>query len=304
MLPLLNNKKLTKFLIDFIQNQLKISGFNKLIIGLSGGLDSTVVAYLVANSISSQNIFGFFLPYGNLHTESYKYVKLIAKSLKINIQTIDITAQIDIYFNSQIILELDSRSPIGVEDKLRGNDKKKYNNILFEKLERSGWIKNDEINVLRKGNKMARERMSILFDQAKKYNALVIGTSNKTESLLGYGTWFGDTAWSFNPIGYLYKTQVRELAKYLIIPSEIINRPPSADLWLGQTDEGEIGYSYKNLDEFLYNYIDLRKNETQLLKLGFSKKMIKDLILRINQNKFKSQIPPIAKIRNKDQPCL
>jgi NAD+ synthase len=146
---------------------------------------------------------------------------------------------------------------------------------------------------------MARERMCFLYDYSSKHQALVIGTSNKTELMLGYGTIFGDLASAINPIGDLYKTQIWQLADYLGIPKEIIEKPPSADLWSGQTDEKEIGYTYDKIDALLHYLIDLRYSTEMLLEQGFSSEMVKDIQKKIQIYQFKRRPPIIAKLSNR-----
>lgn len=149
---------------------------------------------------------------------------------------------------------------------------------------------------LRRGNMMARQRMCILYDHSARLRAFVIGTSNKTELLLGYGTQHGDLASALNPLGDLYKTQVRQLSRYLGVPLPIIEKPPSADLWLGQTDEAELGFSYEDVDRLLFDMIDSRKSDPELLALGFSAEMIATVRTRIRQNHFKRRPPILPKI--------
>jgi len=152
---------------------------------------------------------------------------------------------------------------------------------------------------LRKGNVMARMRMVALFDMSSKHNAIVLGTSNKTELLLGYGTWYGDLASSINPIGDLYKTQVWDLSKYLGIPQKLIDKKPTADLWQGQTDEDELGFSYDEVDRLLYHMIDERRTIDELVKLGYNQSFISNVAERIRKNQFKRQLPVIAKISHR-----
>lgn len=152
---------------------------------------------------------------------------------------------------------------------------------------------------LRMGNVMARMRMVTLFDMSSKYRALVLGTSNKTELLLGYGTWYGDLASAINPIGDLYKTQVWELSKYLGIPNRLIEKKPTADLWVGQTDEDELGFSYFEVDRLLYHMIDERMSKAELISLGFKEDFIINIAERIRKNQFKRQLPIIAKVSNR-----
>jgi len=149
---------------------------------------------------------------------------------------------------------------------------------------------------VRRGNKVARERMSILYDQSAALDALVVGTSNKTERLLGYGTIYGDLACAFNPIGDLYKTQVRQLARHLGIPEEIIARSPSAELWNGQTDEDELGLRYEDVDLFFYWRIEKRLPRSEVKAKGFSEKFIEEVERRVENSNFKRRLPPIPRL--------
>ena len=149
------------------------------------------------------------------------------------------------------------------------------------------------------GNKCARERMSILYDFSERKKALVVGTSNKTEILIGYSTLFGDSAAAFLPIGDLYKTEVIELAKYLGIPDSIISKEPSADLWVDQTDEGEIGFKYEILDKILYDMVDLRLTEKEMIGSGIKKEDIRKIRKMITGTQFKRTMPPVTKIHNR-----
>jgi len=153
-----------------------------------------------------------------------------------------------------------------------------------------------DISRIRKGNVMARQRMIVLFDSSAALNALVLGTGNKTEALLGYTTLWGDMACAFNPLGDLYKTQERQLARYLGISQRIIDKPPTADLWQGQTDEGELGFTYAEVDKLLYYMVDKEYSFDELEALGFKGDFIKTVQERIKRNKFKRIMPPVAKI--------
>ncbi|MBZ4644230.1 MAG: synthase [Deferribacteres bacterium] len=155
---------------------------------------------------------------------------------------------------------------------------------------------NPEISKLRKGNVMARMRMIVLFDKSAEVGGIVLGTSNKTELLLGYGTWYGDLASAINPIGDLYKTQVWKLSEYLQIPRQVIEKKPTADLWEGQTDESELGFSYQDVDRLLYKMVDERYSFEELVNDGFDKEFIENISERIRKNQFKRQLPVIAKI--------
>jgi len=151
----------------------------------------------------------------------------------------------------------------------------------------------------RKGNIMARARMVVLYDQSEVFKGLAIGTSNKTEILLGYTTMWGDMASALNPIGDLYKTQVRQLSRAIGIPAPIIDKPPSADLWMGQTDEGELGFTYEEVDKLLYLLVDQRYSAQECIEEGFDEKFVHAVINRVRRNQFKRMMPPIAKLSNR-----
>lgn len=152
---------------------------------------------------------------------------------------------------------------------------------------------------VRKGNIMARMRMIALYDQSEVFKALPVGTSNKTEILLGYSTLFGDSASAINPIGDLYKTQVRELSRAMNIPAPIIEKPPSADLWADQTDEKELGFTYEEVDKLLYLLVDRRYSPQEAVETGFDEKFVTAVTTRIRRYQFKRMQPPIAKVSNR-----
>jgi NAD+ synthase len=149
---------------------------------------------------------------------------------------------------------------------------------------------------LRRGNKVARERMSILYDRSALERALVVGTSNKTELLIGYGTIYGDMACAINPMGDLYKTQVRALARHLRVSTAIVEKTPTAGLWPGQTDEGEIGLSYEELDDILHGLVEGRKGRRELVAAGHKPAAVDRVIRLIKNSEFKRHLPPIAKL--------
>ncbi len=248
----------TRILCAFIREEFARFGYKKGIIGLSGGLDSSVCATLAARALGPKNVLGLILPYKDTFKQDVKDARYLAKSLGIMSQTIDISPMVDAYFS------------------------------LHPAKDR-----------IRIGNKMARERMSILYDFSAKEKALILGTSNKTELLLGYGTIHGDMACAINPLGDLYKTQVRQLAVYLKVPARIRNKKPTAGLWPDQTDEGEIGLTYPEIDRILYELVDERKSRADLVAAGFSQKSVARIISLIENSEFKRKMPPIAKISSR-----
>ncbi len=249
----LDMKKTHETLVNFLRENISKAGFKKAILGLSGGIDSALVAYLLRDAIGAENVLAIMMPYKTSNPESLLHAKLVVDDLKINSKTIEITDMIDAYFKNE-----------------------------------------QEATMLRKGNKMARERMSILFDHSAKEAALVIGTSNKTEIFLGYSTQFGDSACAINPIGDLYKTNVWDLSRYLKIPSALIEKKPSADLWEGQTDEQEMGLTYKEADEILYRILEEKKSTEDIIKEGFNPEIITNIITRMNRSEYKRRMPLIA----------
>ena len=252
----LNLKEVHNELVEFLRENFKKAGFSKAILGLSGGIDSALVAYLLRDALGKENVLAIMMPYKSSNPDSLNHAKLVIEDLKINSKTIEITDMIDAYFKNE-----------------------------------------KEATSLRMGNKMARERMSILFDYSSKENALVVGTSNKTEIYLGYSTQFGDSACALNPIGDLYKTNIWDLSRYLKIPNELIEKKPSADLWEGQTDEQEMGLTYKEADQVLYRMLEENKTVEEVLAEGFNKDLVDNIVRRMNRSEYKRRMPLIAKIK-------
>lgn len=242
----MGNKKAKDSLVKFIKATVTREGFKKVVLGLSGGVDSATVACLSKEALGSDNVIAVLMPYKDFDPEGVKFAGEIIKSLGIKSYKIDISPMVDAYFKN------------------------------FPDAER-----------IRRGNKMARERMTVLYDLSKKENALVIGCGNKTEILLGYCTLYGDSACALNPLANLYKTQVYMLAKELGVPEAVIKRRPTAGLWKGQTDEGELGHSYSDMDALLHMMIDLKKPDSELRKKGFDSKFISDIKNRIKESEFK-----------------
>ena len=252
----LNLKEVHNELVEFLRESFKKAGFSKAVLGLSGGIDSALVAYLLRDALGKENVLAIMMPYKSSNPDSLNHAKLVIEDLKINSKTIEITDMIDAYFKNE-----------------------------------------KEATSLRMGNKMARERMSILFDYSSKENALVVGTSNKTEIYLGYSTQFGDSACALNPIGDLYKTNIWDLSRYLKIPNELIEKKPSADLWEGQTDEQEMGLTYKEADQVLYRMLEENKKVEEVLAEGFNKDLVDNILRRMNRSEYKRRMPLIAKIK-------
>lgn len=253
----LDYNKIENIIIEFILKETTRIGIYKAVIGLSGGVDSAVSAYLSVKALGSKNIYCISMPYKTSSKNNLKDAKELAEIFKCNFEIIDITPMVDAY--------IDNYATNGISN-------------------------------IRKGNIMARMRMLVLYDKSALYDAIVIGTGNKTEYLLGYTTIYGDNACAFNPIGDLYKTQVWEFARYLKIPEKIINKKPSADLWQGQTDEGEMGFTYRDVDKYLKESIDNNKDKEELIKMGFSPEFIEKVDSMIFRNEFKRRLPPIAKL--------
>jgi len=157
----------------------------------------------------------------------------------------------------------------------------------------------NEMDSVRRGNVMARMRMIVLYDQSAAFHGLAVGTGNKTEILLGYTTLYGDSACAINPLGDLYKTQVRQLSQAVGLPDAIIQKPPTADLWKGQTDEGELGFTYAEVDKLLYLLIDQRYDPSDCIAAGYSEIFVKQVVDRVRRNQFKRVLPPIAKLSNR-----
>lgn len=251
----INTEEVKEKIVDFIRPQVKGAGLSRAVVGLSGGLDSTIVAYLAKEALGRENVYGVILPYKTTSKEDVEDAKEIIKTLGMNPVEIEITPVVDSLLTS-----------------LKDADK------------------------VRKGNIMARARMIVLYDQAAKYKALVLGTSNKTELLLGYFTKYGDGGVDLEPLGDLYKTQVRQLAKDLGIPKKIIKKVPTAGLWPGQTDEGELGFTYEEVDRLLYHMIDEKKTDEELIELGFKKEFIEKVRGKIKNTEHKRKPAPIIKL--------
>ncbi|MCW5879281.1 MAG: NAD+ synthase [Anaerolineales bacterium] len=254
----INTQLARTILTGFIRSEVTRVGFQRVVLGLSGGIDSALSCYLAAEALGPENVLAIRNPYKTSSPESLTHAQLVIDALGVQSTTIEITGMVDPYFESQ-----------------------------------------PDIDNIRKGNAMARARMLTWYDQSAAFGGLVLGTGNKTEILLGYTTLYGDSAYALNPNGDLYKTQIRQLSRAMGIPEPILNKPPSADLWLGQTDEGELGFTYEEVDKLLYLLVDRRYTAAECVEAGFKEAFVKAVIERVRRNHFKRVMPPIAKLTNR-----
>lgn len=253
------NTELAKtILTGFIHSEITRAGFERAVIGLSGGIDSALSCFLAAEALGPENVLAVRMPYKTSSIDSLDHAQLVIDKLGVQSLTVPITEMAD---------------------------------PLFERFPDAG--------AMRRGNVMARCRMIVLYDQSEAFGGLVVGTGNKTEILLGYSTLYGDSACALNPIGDLYKTQVRQLSRYLGVPEEIVDKPPSADLWAGQTDEDELGFTYEDVDQLLYLLVDQRYRPEECIEAGFAEDFVHMVIEKVRRNHFKRILPPIAKVTNR-----
>jgi len=250
----------------FIIDEVHKVGLKKTVLGLSGGIDSAVVCFLAARALGVQNVVPIIMPSALSSPDSVEDAMRCIEKLGLpHYRNISVSPQVEQYFEKSEVL--------------RSEDEAVMKNRI--------------------GNKMARERMTILYDFSVVENALVLGTSNKTELLLGYGTLHGDMASAINPIGDLYKMQIYQLADYLGVPESILSKPPTADLWAGQTDEGQLGFTYHDVDRLLHAMVDQRNTQEELLAMGFSADFIHRVRELIRRSQFKRRLPVIAKISHR-----
>ncbi len=246
---------ITDYLVRFLHDEVCKTGLTKAVLGLSGGIDSAVVAVL-AHKAFGDDLLCVKMPSHYSSQSSLDDADELVKKFGMRAVTCDISPLLQAY-------------------------------------------EKDSMSNLRKGNFSARMRMATLFDVSAEEGALVLGTSNKSELMLGYGTLFGDLASAINPIGDLYKSEVFELARYLDVPASIIDKPPSADLWEGQSDEEELGYTYAVLDAALRAYVEERKTKEELVAEGHDAKLVELIVTRIYRNQFKRKMPVIAKLTSR-----
>ena len=251
----LNVDLLQRVVVAFVHDEVQKAGLERAVLGLSGGIDSSLVAFLAARALGPSNVTGFILPYRASDPQSEADARLVAEATGIRIERIDITPQVDAYFAAY-----------------------------------------PDAGALRRGNKMARERMTILYDHSAVLGALVLGTSNKTELFLGYGTIYGDMASAINPIGDLYKTQVWALSRAMGVPARVIDKHPSADLWAGQTDEADLGFTYAEVDELLHFMVERRYRHEELIALGFDARFVHRVEDLVTRSQYKRRMPLICKV--------
>lgn len=249
----------------FIRGQLMQAGFERAVLGLSGGVDSALVAYLVAEAIGPERLLCVMMPYRTSSPASRGDAEAVIADLGCAAELVEISGMVDGYFG---------------RDGVPGE----------------GGPAALEAAPLRRGNFMARMRMAVLYDRSVSWQGLVVGTGNKTESLIGYTTLFGDSACAFNPVGDLYKSQVRQIAAEIGVPDAIIRKAPSADLWPGQTDEGEAGFAYHELDRLLYWRFDAKRSTEELVAMGFEAATIERVERMVAGAEFKRQLAPIARL--------
>jgi NAD+ synthase len=242
-------------IVKFIQDQVAKVGLTKVVLGLSGGIDSALVAFLAVEALGSENVLGVRMPYKTSSENSLTDAQQVIDQLGIEAITVPITPMVD---------------------------------GLFGQF--------PDMSQLRKANIMSRSRMVVLYDQSVAMRALVIGTSNKTEALLGYTTLYGDSASALQPIEDLYKTQVRQLSRAMNLPQSVIEKPPSADLWIGQTDEDELGYTYEEVDKALYLLVEGRYSIEEAAEQGFDRAFLEGVWRRVRLNHFKRTMPNVAKL--------
>jgi NAD+ synthase len=263
--PGLHAELAERVLVAFLREEIERTGVRRAVLGLSGGVDSALVVELAARALGAERVLAVAMPYRSSASASLELARASAEHAGVTLEEVDVSPAADALFRSA-----------GVPDD-----------------------PSDAAARLRRGNVLARLRMTALYDRSARDGALVLGTSNKTELLLGYGTQHGDLASALNPIGDLYKRQVYVLSERLGVPRAILDRPPSADLWEGQTDEQDLGASYDALDALLHRMVDRRYGRASLLEAGFAAEFIDAIAERVRRSHYKRRPPLIAKLANR-----
>ncbi len=251
----INTELATRVLTGFIRDSITKAGMTRAVIGLSGGIDSAVSAYLAAKALGAENVLALRMPYTTSSAASLSDAEAVIEDLDLPNLSLPISDMAD---------------------------------PLIERF--------PDMSRLRKGNIMARLRMIMLYDQSMAWGGLVMGTSNKTEFLLGYSTIYGDSGVALHPIADLYKFQVRQMARHLRAPASIIDKAPSADLWVGQTDEDELGFTYDEADQVLFLLVDERYTVDEAAAEGFDRDFVVQIWERVKANHYKRTMPNIAKL--------
>ncbi len=254
----INTELVTEILCRFTRNEIGRAGFQRAVVGVSGGIDSSVVVFLAARALGPKNVLAVTMPYKTSAEATRRDSAAVIEQLGVRSLDVPITDQVDAYF---------TQFP--------------------------------DASQMRLANKCARERMTVLYDQSAAFEGLVVGTSNKSELLLGYGTQYGDMASAVNPIGDLYKTQLYTLAEHLGVPESILAKRPSGDLWVGQTDEEELGFGYPEVDRLLVLMVDRRWRRAELLAAGFEPQFVDRVATMIRRNHYKRRMPVIAKLSHR-----
>lgn len=288
----IDEKLVRAMLVSFLKDETAKAGLKRAVVGVSGGVDSAVVAALAVEAFGPGQVLGLHTPYRWSSPDSLADAKALADRFGFELDVVPITAQIDAYYS---FLSHGGSAPSS--DAPEGSVRRRE--AVLPPPGRAAPAdeirSKSDIDRVRIGNKMARERKSIEFDRAWR-DGVVLGTSNKTELLLGYGTWYGDMASSLNPVGDLYKTQLRELATELGIPERIVRKVPTAELWEGQTDEDELGFTYAQADLILYHMVDRRLRPEELVGAGFDAALVQRIRELVRRSHYKRVMPLIAKL--------